>query len=77
MDIIRVLLADDHRILREGIRALIEDQEDMEVVGETGRSTQTRCSGHGYRHAAVKRVGGYAANSQGFPPGEGAHPDHA
>jgi len=34
MGIIRVLLADDHRILREGIRALIEDQGDMEVVGE-------------------------------------------
>ncbi len=34
MSPIRVLLADDHRILREGIRALIEDQEDMQVVGE-------------------------------------------
>lgn len=35
MSTIRVLLADDHRILREGIRALIEDQEDMVVVGES------------------------------------------
>lgn len=35
MNAIRVLLADDHRILREGIRALIEDQEDMVVVGES------------------------------------------
>jgi DNA-binding NarL/FixJ family response regulator len=35
MNTIRVLLADDHRILREGIRALIEDQEDMVVVGES------------------------------------------
>lgn len=34
MTTIRVLLADDHRILREGIRALIEDQGDIEVVGE-------------------------------------------
>jgi two-component system response regulator NreC len=34
MSTIRVLLADDHTILREGIRALIEDQGDMEVVGE-------------------------------------------
>jgi two-component system response regulator NreC len=34
MNVIRVLLADDHRILREGIRALIEDQEDMQVIGE-------------------------------------------
>ena len=36
---IRVLLADDHRILRQGVRMLIDSQKDMEVVGEakTGR----------------------------------------
>ena len=36
---IRVLLADDHRILRQGVRMLIDSQIDMEVVGEakTGR----------------------------------------
>lgn len=36
---IRVLLADDHKILRKGIRMLIDSQPDMEVVGEakTGR----------------------------------------
>ncbi|MCL6522420.1 MAG: response regulator transcription factor [Firmicutes bacterium] len=33
---IRVLLVDDHTILREGIRSLLEEQEDMEVVGEAG-----------------------------------------
>jgi DNA-binding NarL/FixJ family response regulator len=33
---IRVLLADDHRMLREGIRALLERQEDIQVVGEAG-----------------------------------------
>ena len=31
---IRVLLADDHTILRQGIRLLLETQPDMEVVGE-------------------------------------------
>ncbi len=31
---IRILLADDHTILREGIRSLIENESDMEVVGE-------------------------------------------
>jgi DNA-binding NarL/FixJ family response regulator len=30
----RIVLADDHAILREGIRALLEDQHDMAVVGE-------------------------------------------
>lgn len=31
---IRLLLADDHTVLREGIRSLLEDQPDMTVVGE-------------------------------------------
>ncbi len=35
----RVLLADDHAILRKGVRMLIDSQPDLEVVGEakTGR----------------------------------------
>ena len=37
---IRVVLADDHRIMREGLRALLEKETDMDIVGEadTGRS---------------------------------------
>jgi two-component system response regulator NreC len=31
---IRILLADDHKIVRDGLRCLLEGQEDMEVVGE-------------------------------------------
>jgi two-component system response regulator NreC len=31
---IRVLICDDHTILREGIRLLLNSQNDMEVVGE-------------------------------------------
>jgi len=36
---ITVLLADDHRIVREGLRKLLESESDIEVVGEaaTGR----------------------------------------
>lgn len=34
MDKIRIVLADDHAILRDGIRSLIEDEADMVVVGE-------------------------------------------
>lgn len=33
---IRVLLVDDHAILREGIRALLSLSQDIEVVGESG-----------------------------------------
>lgn len=31
---IRILIADDHTLLRNGIRALIDDQADMTIVGE-------------------------------------------
>lgn len=31
---IRVLLADDHRIVRDGLHALLEAEEDLEIVGE-------------------------------------------
>jgi two-component system response regulator NreC len=31
---IRILLADDHKLMREGLRALIEEQQDMTVVAE-------------------------------------------
>jgi two-component system response regulator NreC len=34
MDKIRILLADDHTILRDGIRSLLEDESDMTVIGE-------------------------------------------
>ena len=46
MDRIRVLLADDHTILRDGIRALLQDQPDMLVVGEAEDG-----------HAAVRMAG--------------------
>ena len=40
MNKVRILLADDHTILRDGIRSLLEDEPDMEVIGEAedGRS---------------------------------------
>ena len=33
---IRVLLADDHVVLRQGTRQLLEREDDMEVIGEAG-----------------------------------------
>ena len=33
---IRVLLADDHRIVRQGIRQLLESAKDIEVIAEAG-----------------------------------------
>lgn len=34
MAIISVVLADDHAVLRSGLRLMLNTQEDMEVVGE-------------------------------------------
>jgi DNA-binding NarL/FixJ family response regulator len=31
---IRILLADDHQMVREGLRSLLEKEDDVEVVGE-------------------------------------------
>jgi two-component system response regulator NreC len=36
MERIRVLIADDHRLVRAGIRSLLEGHSDIEVVGEAG-----------------------------------------
>ena len=30
----RIILADDHQIVRDGLRSLLEDERDIEVVGE-------------------------------------------
>ncbi|MFB0546891.1 MAG: response regulator [Anaerolineae bacterium] len=40
MDKIRVILADDHVVLREGTRELLEREEDLEVVGEADDGEQ-------------------------------------
>lgn len=36
MDPIRIVLVDDHEVVRAGIKAMIDAQDDMEVVGEAG-----------------------------------------
>lgn len=33
---LRILLADDHAVLREGLKLLVNSQDDMECVGEAG-----------------------------------------
>ncbi|MDP9145246.1 MAG: response regulator transcription factor, partial [Actinomycetota bacterium] len=43
---LRVLLVDDHEVVRAGIKALLDSQEDMVVVGEAGTAEE-----------AIRRVG--------------------
>ena len=37
---IRVMLADDHGILREGVRAILQRDEELDVVAEAGESRE-------------------------------------
>jgi DNA-binding NarL/FixJ family response regulator len=43
---VRILLADDHKMMRDGLRAVLEREPDMEVVGEAS-------DGHGAIEQAV------------------------
>lgn len=37
---IRVMVVDDHQMFREGLRALISGEQDMEVVGEAANGSE-------------------------------------
>lgn len=39
-DTITILLVDDHSVLREGLRALLESEDSMRVVGEAGTGAE-------------------------------------
>jgi len=41
MSVIRVLIADDHALVREGTRRMLEQESDMQVVGEAGDGEET------------------------------------
>jgi two-component system, NarL family, response regulator NreC len=46
MKTLRILLADDHTVVRSGLRALLERQNNFEIVGEAqnGRETVSLCA---------------------------------
>ena len=41
MDTIRILVVDDHQVVREGLRHMLELEADMEVVGEASDAKET------------------------------------
>src|SRR5512140_2520498 len=43
---LRVLLADDHKMIRDGLRLLIDTQSDMRVVGEAGDGKEALRQAH-------------------------------
>ncbi|MGE5294083.1 MAG: response regulator, partial [Solirubrobacterales bacterium] len=38
--VFRVLLVDDHKVIREGLAALIAEQKDMEIIGQAGNGVE-------------------------------------
>jgi len=37
---LRLLLVDDHSIVREGLRALLDDEESLQIVGEAADGSE-------------------------------------
>ena len=81
---LRILLADDHVVVREGLKALINRQPDMEVVGETGDGSSA-CEAAARLGAGRRRDGrldarhggcrGHRADQARLPECAGARPD--
>jgi DNA-binding NarL/FixJ family response regulator len=38
---VRIMIADDHAVFRSGLKALLEKENDFEVVGEAGTGKET------------------------------------
>lgn len=36
-----IVLADDHHVIRKGLRSLIEEEQDLKIVGEAGNGDET------------------------------------
>jgi len=41
MKIVRLLLVDDHAVVRSGLRMLLENEKDVEIVGEAGNAEES------------------------------------
>ena len=46
---IRCLLVDDHALVRHGVRRLLEDEPDFEIVGEAGNASEALSRANEYR----------------------------
>ena len=57
----RILLVDDHELMRQGLRSILEGEEDVEIVGEasSGREAVSlaRKAGNPVEHGFQRRPG--------------------
>lgn len=42
MTVVRIVLADDHQVVRQGLRSLLEAEPDFQVIGETGDGLEAK-----------------------------------
>jgi len=40
MPMINIIIADDHKIFRQGIASIIEDEGDMNIIGQVGDGSE-------------------------------------
>lgn len=82
---IRVLLVDDHTIVRQGLMGLLKQEADLEVVAEAGDGQQAielarrhrpGGGGHGSQHAGHERHRGHPENHGGTARHAGHRPVH-
>ena len=64
MALIRVLLADDHTLFRKGVRTLLEQKQNIEVVGEASDGQQVVSQAQELVPDVTRRLG----LSRGFQP---------
>ena len=50
---ITIIVADDHRVVREGLRMVLSSEEDMEVIGEASDADEARRRVSGLKPAAL------------------------
>ena len=57
MEKIKVLIADDHRVVREGLAAILKTKDDINVVGEAqdGMEAVEKTKTDGRQHASDGR----------------------
>jgi len=67
---VRILLADDHTLMRQGVRRILEDHPDFEVVAEAGSGIEAVASARQHKpdvaviDVAMKELNGIEATTQ-------------
>ena len=68
MDSYRIVLADDHVMLRQGIKKIIEESREMKVVSEQARTLAIRGAASSSAISPMTSPGPRLASSSSRPP---------